>query len=164
MFTRAGLAYVPEARSVISGLSTRDNLRLGRGGVSAALSYFPELEPLLARKGGLLSGGEQQMLTLARALASKPSALLVDELSLGLAPLIVERLLTAVRKAADEEGLAVLLVEQQARRALSAADRWYLLRNGCIDTNGVASDGIGALEAAYLAGMTDTEPEDGLPA
>jgi branched-chain amino acid transport system ATP-binding protein len=158
MLTRAGLAYVPEARSVISGLSTLDNLRLGRGGVAAALSYFPELEPLLRRRAGLLSGGEQQMLTLARALASKPAALLVDELSLGLAPLAVERLLAAVRQAADNEGLAVLLVEQQARRALSAADRWYLLRNGNIDTSGDAADGVGALEAAYLAGLTDSAP------
>jgi branched-chain amino acid transport system ATP-binding protein len=156
--TRAGLAYVPEARSVISGLSARDNLRLGRGGVDAALAYFPELEPLLGRKAGLLSGGEQQMLTLARALASKPSALLVDELSLGLAPLIVERLLAATRQAADNEGLAVLLVEQQARRAMSAADRWYLLRNGSIDASGEAASGLGTLEAAYLASMTDSAP------
>jgi branched-chain amino acid transport system ATP-binding protein len=155
LLSRAGLAYVPEARSVISGLSARDNLRLGRGGVVAALRYFPELEPLLARKAGLLSGGEQQMLTLARALASRPSALLVDELSLGLAPMAVERLLTAVRQAADNEGLAVLLVEQQARRALSAADRWYLLRNGRVDTHGDSSGGLDALEAAYLATMSD---------
>jgi branched-chain amino acid transport system ATP-binding protein len=161
MAARAGLAYVPEARSVISGLSAGDNLRLGRGGVPAALAYFPELEAVLGRKAGLLSGGEQQMLTLARALASKPSALLVDELSLGLAPLIVERLLTAVREAADAEGLAVLLVEQQARRALSAADRWYLLRNGSIDASGDASSGVGAFEAAYLASMTDKPSADG---
>jgi branched-chain amino acid transport system ATP-binding protein len=153
---RAGLAYVPEARSIISGLSARDNLRLGRGGVDAALAYFPELERLLGRKAGLLSGGEQQMLILARALARKPNALLVDELSLGLAPLVVERLLAAIRQAADDEGLAVLLVEQQARRALSAADRWYLLRNGSISANGDAASGAGTLEAAYLASMTDT--------
>jgi branched-chain amino acid transport system ATP-binding protein len=156
MVCRAGLAYVPEARSIISGLSARDNLRLGRGGVDAALAYFPELEPLLGRKAGLLSGGEQQMLILARALARKPAALLVDELSLGLAPLIVERLLAAIREAADTQGLAVLLVEQQARRALSAADRWYLLRNGSITASGDASSGVGTLEAAYLASMTDS--------
>jgi branched-chain amino acid transport system ATP-binding protein len=154
--SRAGLAYVPEERSVISGLSTLDNLKLGRGGVDAALAHFPELEPLLGRKAGLLSGGEQQMLTLARALATKPAALLVDELSLGLAPLVVERLLAAIRHAASEQNLAVLLVEQQARRALSAADRWYLLRNGCITAEGNASTGADTLEAAYLASMSDT--------
>jgi branched-chain amino acid transport system ATP-binding protein len=153
--SRAGLAYVPEERSVISGLSTLDNLRLGRGGVEAALAHFPELRPLLRRRAGLLSGGEQQMLTLARALATKPAALVVDELSLGLAPLIIERLLAAIRHAADHQGLAVLLVEQQARRALSAADRWYLLRNGAITAQGNASAGADTLEAAYLASMTD---------
>jgi branched-chain amino acid transport system ATP-binding protein len=151
---RSGLAFVPEERSVIAGLSVRDNLRLGRGGVDGGLAYFPELEPLLGRRAGLLSGGEQQMLTLARALATKPAALLVDELSLGLAPLAVERLLRALRAAADDDNLAVLLVEQQARRALSIADRWYLLRNGQIDGAGQAGTGIDTLEAAYLANMS----------
>ena len=94
------------------------------------------------------------MLTLARALASEPTALLIDELSLGLAPLIVERLLSAVRAAADESQVAVLLVEQQARRALSVADRWYLLNNGVVVTEGTAAGGAEALESAYLKGMT----------
>jgi branched-chain amino acid transport system ATP-binding protein len=153
---RQGLAYVPEERSIFSGLSARDNLRLGRGGVDPALEYFPELEPLLGRKAGLLSGGEQQMLTLARALATRPVALLVDELSLGLAPLIVERLLKVIREAADRDSLAVLLVEQQARRALSVADRWYLLNNGNVVGEGLAGAGDSSLEAAYLASMTST--------
>jgi branched-chain amino acid transport system ATP-binding protein len=153
---RKGLAYVPEERSIFSGLSTRDNLRLGGGGVDGALAYFPELEPLLGRRAGLLSGGEQQMLTLARALAAKPVALLVDELSLGLAPLIVERLLKVIREAADRDSLAVLLVEQQARRALSVADRWYLLNNGNMVSEGRSDAGSSTLEAAYLASMTAT--------
>jgi branched-chain amino acid transport system ATP-binding protein len=152
---RGGLAFVPEERSIIAGLTARDNLRLGRGGLDAALQHFPELEPHLSRKAGLLSGGQQQMLTLARALASDPIALLVDELSLGLAPLVVERLLSAVRQAADERGVAVLLVEQQARRALSVADRWYLLSNGELVTQGNADSGIETLEAAYLAKLPD---------
>jgi branched-chain amino acid transport system ATP-binding protein len=157
--SREGLAYVPEERSVISSLSAQDNLRLGRGGVAGAVEHFPELQPLLRRKGGLLSGGEQQMLMLARALAAKPRALLVDELSLGLAPLMVERLFEAVRKAAKEEGLAVLLVEQQARRALSVADRWYLLNNGSVVREGSGDQGS-ELENAYFASRnTATEHE-----
>jgi branched-chain amino acid transport system ATP-binding protein len=127
---RSGLSYVPEGRSVVTGLSVVDNLRLGKGGIKDALSYFPELEPLLTRRAGLLSGGEQQMLVLARALAARPTALLVDELSLGLAPLVVERLFRAIRAAVNDDGLAVLLVEQEARRALAVADRWLLIDHG----------------------------------
>lgn len=153
---RDGLTFVAEDRSVVAGLSTLDNLRLGRGGVDAALRHFPELEGLLKRRAGLLSGGEQQMLTLARAIAARPAALLIDELSLGLAPLVVDRLLAALRTAADEEGLAILLVEQQARRALATSDRWYLLRNGEISGSGSSGTGIDVLESAYLADMTDS--------
>lgn len=151
---RRGLAYVPEERSIISSLSTRDNLRLGKGGVARALHHFPELELLLDRKAGLLSGGEQQMVALARALAAGPSVLLVDELSLGLAPLVVERLLAAIRAATERDGLAVLLVEQQARRALSISDRWYLLKNGTIAAAGEDNDSE-KFEAAYRAIMHD---------
>jgi branched-chain amino acid transport system ATP-binding protein len=117
-------------------------------GVSGALDYFPELEALLGRKAGLLSGGEQQMLTLGRALATRPEVLLADELSLGLAPLMVDRLLTALRSAVDEHGTSVLLVEQQVRRALSIADRWYLLSNGTVVDSGLRST-QGAFEKAY---------------
>jgi branched-chain amino acid transport system ATP-binding protein len=153
-FTRAGLAFVPESRSIISSLSTRDNLRLGRGTVDQALDYFPVLATFLDRRAGLLSGGEQQILMLARALAAKPRLLIVDELSLGLAPIVVERLLQTLRAAADDEGLAVLLVEQQMRRALAVADRWYLLTHGTIVADGATDDaGAAALQAAYLARM-----------
>jgi len=152
--SRAGLFFVPEQRSVIYGLSVRDNLRLGRGEVDAALAHFPELEALLDRSAGLLSGGEQQMLTLARALACRPRALLIDELSLGLAPLVVDRLMSALRLACDRDGLAVLLVEQQARRALASADRWYLLSNGCVTGSGRGGESVSVLEAAYLADLS----------
>ena len=158
---RSGLFFVPEQRSVISGLTCRDNLRLARGDVDAALAHFPELAPLLTRPAGLLSGGEQQMLILGRALARRPKALLVDELSLGLAPMIVDRLLLALRKAADEEQLAVLLVEQQARRALATADRWYLLKNGSLSATGSGSDDSAVLEAAYMAGPLTTTAAQG---
>jgi branched-chain amino acid transport system ATP-binding protein len=150
---RSGLAFVPEAPSVISGLATHDNLRIGRGSVDLALDYFPELKPLLRRRAGLLSGGEQQILVMARALASQPDVLLIDELSLGLAPLIVDRLMSAMREIADRTGVGIVLVEQQARRALTIADTWYLLRNGEIVDKGDASSGAG-LDAAFLGSMT----------
>lgn len=157
---RTGVAYVPEGRSVTTGLSVRDNLRLGPGGVAGAVAVFGELEPLLDRPAGLLSGGEQQMLVLGRALAGRPRALLVDELSLGLAPLVVERLLGALRRAADGDGLGVLLVEQQAREALGVADRWYLLRDGAVAHTGDGSDGLEVLQAAYLT-RTTPDPSTG---
>ena len=142
--SRSGLALITEERSVFMGLSVLDNLRLGRGPVDAALRHFPELEPLCARRAGLLSGGEQQMLTLARALASDPVAILADEVSLGLAPLIVKRLFAALRAYADAGG-AVLLVEQQPARALAVADRAYVMRGGRIALSGTAADLRGRL-------------------
>lgn len=155
---RNGLAFVPEGRSVISGLTVLDNLRLGKGGVEGALVYFPELEKLLSRPAGLLSGGEQQMLSLGRALATRPRALLADEVSLGLAPIIVDRLFGAIRQASVESGMGVLLIEQQPRRALAIADRWYLLRNGQMIGDGPASD-ASLLDESYLPSTPATPPE-----
>jgi len=109
-----------------------------------------DLKPLLGRRAGLLSGGEQQMLTLGLALAMKPKVLLVDELSVGLAPLVVGRLFEALIATAREDGTAVLLVEQQARRALRVADRWYLLRRGMLAATGDANDSD-ALWESYVS-------------
>jgi ABC-type branched-subunit amino acid transport system ATPase component len=150
---RAGFAVVFDDRSVIMGLTVRENLRVGRCDQAVATARFPELEPHLDRPVGLLSGGQQQMLTLARALGRRPAALLLDELSLGLAPRVVTRLLSALREAADDEGMAVLLVEQHIRTALDVADRVYLMRHGSIDWSGTAAQARadrGRVEASYL--------------
>lgn len=136
---RRGLGFVPEERSVFMNLSVADNLKIGDC-ADQAVALFPELKSLLGRRAGLLSGGQQQMLTLGRALAMRPKMLLIDELSVGLAPLAVDRLLDAVTTAAHEMGTAVLLVEQQARRALRVADRWYLLRRGVLAAAGDAGN------------------------
>jgi branched-chain amino acid transport system ATP-binding protein len=150
---RAGLGLVTEERSIIRRLSVLDNLRLGRGPVDAALARFPELVPLRQRRAGLLSGGEQQMLALAKLLAAQPSVLLIDELSLGLAPLIVDRLLTEVRRAATEDGTRVLLDEQQPATALRVADRAYVIAGGEVKLTGPAPELLGRrseIEALYL--------------
>jgi branched-chain amino acid transport system ATP-binding protein len=149
-----GLTFVTEEKSVFMGLSTRDNLVVAGVDPDAALVLFPELKQRMQVRGGLLSGGEQQMLTLARALAREPRVLLADELSMGLAPLVVKRLLEAVRAAADELGAAVLLVEQHVRKALRYADRAYVMRRGRIELSGSAPElrsRIGEIEDQYLS-------------
>jgi branched-chain amino acid transport system ATP-binding protein len=152
---KEGLSFVTEERSVIMRLTVAENLRLARVPTDRALSVFPELGPILRRPAGLLSGGEQQMLTLARALGRSPKILLADELSLGLAPRIVERLLSAVRAAADSQGVACLVVEQHVRQALEIADRVYVLQRGRIVMAGTSEEiarDIQMVERAYLTG------------
>lgn len=147
----AGLAFVPEERSVIMSMTVRDNLLLGSGGIDPAVEVFPELGKLLDRRAGLLSGGEQQMVTLGRALARKPKVLLADELSLGLGPMVVDRLLAALGDAAKTFGVGIILVEQQARRALAATDRWYLMRRGEIVASGDSDGGIDEIQRLFLS-------------
>lgn len=157
-----GIGLVTEDRLVFTKMSARDNLRIGGGSVEAALELFPELEPRLSVRGGMLSGGEQQMLALARALSRKPALLLADELSLGLAPKIVNRLLGAVRQAADEQGTGALIVEQHARKALQYSDRMYLMARGQIQLELSADEAIDRLdeiEETYLRGTAETEDD-----
>ncbi|HEX5588214.1 MAG TPA: ABC transporter ATP-binding protein [Acidimicrobiia bacterium] len=152
-----GLSYLTEERSIIMNMSAADNLRLGGVSREHAVEMFPELAPLLKRTAGLMSGGEQQMLALARALGRDPEVLLADELSLGLAPLVVTRLLNAIRAAADERGVGILLVEQHVRQALAVADRVYVIDRGSITMSGPVSEMMGRIdeiEAAYLSTAT----------
>jgi branched-chain amino acid transport system ATP-binding protein len=126
-----GLALLTDDRGIFPPLSVRDNLRLGQGSVSGAVHFFPELEEHLDRRAGLLSGGQQQMLALGRILSAEPKIILADELSLGLAPLIVKRLMAALREAADQ-GAAVLLVEQHVPVALAVVDTASVIVRGKI--------------------------------
>jgi branched-chain amino acid transport system ATP-binding protein len=141
---RRGIALVPEDRALFHDLTARENLRVARGRDSATddevLDLLPELRKCLGRKAGLLSGGEQQMLAVGRALVGKPRMLIVDEMSLGLAPVVVERLLPVLRAAANTFGSGVLVVEQHVSLALDVAERAYVLAHGRLVVQGRTAD------------------------
>ena len=154
---RDGLTFVTEEKSVFMGLTARDNLRVAGVDSDKAIEVFPELERLLDVRAGLLSGGEQQMLTLARALSREPRVLLADELSMGLAPIVVKRLLDAVVRVARQQQTAVLLVEQHVRKALQYCDRAYVMHRGRIELSGSAGELLGRIreiEDRYLTAAT----------
>ncbi len=154
---RAGVVLVPDDRALFSDLNVRENLVVARrsGGYSLddVMELFPSLGKRLDVAAGALSGGEQQMLAVARALVQKPRVLLIDEMSMGLAPVIVEGLLPVVRRIADETGAVVILVEQHVQLALEVADQAVVLVHGEVVRSGPAADlaaDRAGLEAAYL--------------
>jgi branched-chain amino acid transport system ATP-binding protein len=165
---RAGVVLVPDDRALFSGLTVRTNVEIARrkGGMTfeEVLDLFPALADRVNQKAGSLSGGEQQMLAVARGLVQKPRVLLVDEMSMGLAPVIVEALLPLVRRIADETGVVVVLVEQHVRLALEVADEAMVLVHGAAVLRGPASElaaDPARLEAAYIGGNTESFPAAG---
>ena len=170
---RRGAALVPEGRQVFPELSVLDNLRLGAfvdpralgERIEAALDRFPALRPLLQRPAGLLSGGEQQMLAIGRALMSRPTLLLLDEPSLGLAPRVARQLFEQLRSLNAQTGTAMLVVDQMAGLALELAARAYLLRDGEIVAAGSSAEMAAspALRQAYLAGGPGVPGASGEP-
>lgn len=151
---KIGISQVPEGRQVFKGLTVADNLELGaylrfvsrepkdniRKDISRIYGLFPRLEERKKQMAGTLSGGEQQMLAIGRALMAKPKLLLLDEPSMGLAPLVVQEIFAVIERLRSDEGVTVLLVEQNAKAALKMADRGYVLETGKIILEGNASD------------------------
>jgi branched-chain amino acid transport system ATP-binding protein len=160
---RRGIAQAPEGRRIFGRMTVHENLLMGaevagRSGVAGLLeqvfTLFPRLKERIGQRGGTLSGGEQQMLAIGRALMSRPTLLLLDEPSLGLAPLVVRQIFGAIRELNRSTGLTVLLVEQNAYQALRLAHRGYVLVNGSITMAGTGADLLARPEirAAYLEG------------
>jgi len=167
---RLKLAQAPEGRRIFARMTVLENLQMGaiaaetiafRRELERVLTLFPRLSQRLAQRGGTLSGGEQQMLAIARALMSQPRLLMLDEPSLGLAPLIVRQIFDAIRRLNTENGLSVFLVEQNAYHALKLAHRGYVLVNGLVTLSGAGRELLDRPEvkSAYLEGgrqQTDT--------
>ncbi len=157
-----GICHVPEGRHIFPQMTVAENLAMGAflrrdsAGIRRDLDYIYELFPILVERrrqaGGTLSGGEQQMLAISRALMARPRLLLLDEPSLGLAPLLVKVIFRIIRKINEEQGTTILLVEQNANMALKIAHRGYVLENGCIAMSGAAASLLHdeAVQNAYL--------------
>lgn len=160
---RRGIALVPEGRRIFARMTVAENLQLGalvadpqhyRADLERVLTLFPRLKERLGQRGGTLSGGEQQMLAIARALMSRPKLLLLDEPSLGLAPLVVKHIFSTLKDISRDHGLTLFLVEQNAHIALRFADRGYVLVNGKIRMSGTGAELLAnpEIRAAYLEG------------
>ena len=160
---RRGVAQVPEGRRIFPRMSVLENLQMGatladpahfRQDIERVFTMFPRLAERRAQRGGTLSGGEQQMLAIGRALMGRPRLLLLDEPSLGLAPLIVRQIFDSIRRIAREDGVTIFLVEQNAFHALRLADRGYVLVNGRVRMTGTGPELLANAEvrAAYLEG------------
>ena len=164
---RWGVVHVPENRGLFFQLTVEENLKLApglTGTTDRAYDLFPALKPLSSRMAGTLSGGEQQMLALGRGLLADPKLLMVDEMSLGLAPVIYEELMPLVRRVADETDAAVLLVEQHTDLALAQADRAYVLSHGDLVLEGTAADLLEnrhLIDAAYMGSEVLDEGDSG---
>ena len=160
---RSGLALSPEGRRIFPRMTVHENLQMGASidgharfedDLERIYAIFPRLKERSGQNGGTLSGGEQQMLAIARALMSRPRLLLLDEPSLGLAPLVVKMIFDVIRDLNEREGLTVFLVEQNAFHALRLADRAYVLVNGLVTMSGTGRELLARPEvrAAYLEG------------
>lgn len=158
----SGIAHVPEGRRIFPKLTVKENLEMGafsvkdkkivRERMERVFQYFPRIKERLSQQGGTMSGGEQQMLAIGRGLMMQPRILMLDEPSMGLAPIIVEQIFEIIKEL-NNEGITILLVEQNAFQALSIADRGYVIQNGMITLSGLGSDLIDNehIKEAYLA-------------
>lgn len=158
----SGIAHVPEGRRIFPKLTVKENLEMGAFSVKdkrivkermgRVFQYFPRIKERLSQQGGTMSGGEQQMLAIGRALMMQPKILMLDEPSMGLAPIIVEQIFEIIKEL-NNEGITILLVEQNAFQALSVADRGYVIQNGEITLSGLGKELIDneLIQEAYLA-------------
>jgi ABC-type branched-subunit amino acid transport system ATPase component len=163
---RQGLAQVPGGRGLFPTLTVEENLRMGGyilephevdGEIQRVIAYFPWVAQRLAQPAGTLSGGEQQQLAVARTLMCRPELLMIDELSLGLAPLVIDQLMGTVDRLCDEEGLSLVIVEQQASFALDHTDRAYFLEKGEVRYDGPSTGLVerdDLLRSVFLAGAS----------